>query len=458
MAAVVKAQPWLNDEQRTLLASTASGAATVVVPESGGYVEGIERARGLIVLVAGGAGLAAFELKTFLSTHKALARVPTSAGTRQGGAFVITRGDYSYVVGGGGLCVVDISGLDARGEAYDEPDASMALVSDASHQVRLSQPWTKDAGFGPSSTPEVVCTGVETIHEHRRHVSETHVRITIKVPSMAAQIRGDVLFVVGGCGRLATFDISDPAKLPRKLGGCVTTVTTGGRLAPGVNAAATEGGAHCLVHASEPLLYVACGRGLAIVDVSDPSNPKPREWRAPVRLSQPWSKDVRFGPMETTTVLSTDVSTWDGNPGMAIVGDDLYVSGGKGVACFDISDPRNPVKRFRVAVGGSCVAYGEGTIYAIGGLCLAAIDARASPPRVVAKTSPGGADVKYYVDPEDGAGKLVIAGGGGLRVLAADHTAWAPGDQLPLCDGPFYDGDSAPGEVTEVPGECCTIL
>ena len=95
MAAVVKAQPWLNDEQRTLLASTASGAATAVVPESGGYVEVIERARGLIVLVAGGAGLAAFELKTFLSTHKALARVPTAAGTRQGGAFVITRGDYS---------------------------------------------------------------------------------------------------------------------------------------------------------------------------------------------------------------------------------------------------------------------------------------------------------------------------------------------------------------------------
>ena len=142
MAAVVKAQPWLNDEQRTLLASTVSGAATAVVPESGGYVEVIERARGLIVLVAGGVGLAAFELKTFLSTHKALARVPTSAGTRQGGAFVITRGDYSYVVGGGGLCVVDISGLQSAWLSW-EPGSPYRLC--LHHHPRYRRPFPPPA-------------------------------------------------------------------------------------------------------------------------------------------------------------------------------------------------------------------------------------------------------------------------------------------------------------------------
>jgi len=42
------------------------------------------------------------------------------------------------------------------------------------------------------------------------------------------------------------------------------------------------------------------------------------------------------------------------------------------------------------------------------------------------------------VDPKDGAGKLIVAGGGGLRVLVADHTAWDP------CDAEM--------------GACCTIL
>ena len=64
------------------------------------------------------------------------------------------------------------------------------------------------------------------------------------------------------------------------------------------------------------------------------------------------------------------------------------------------------------------------------------VSQRATPPRLVAKTSAvvvtreGGGDVRYFVDPKDGAGKLIVAGGGGLRVrvLAADHAAWDPCD------------------------------
>ena len=423
MAAIVKQQPWLKDEQRTLEAVVVSTG--VLTEEGGGYVEVIDRPRrGPIVLVAGSWGLAAFELKTFPSTYaaslhyKALARSRVTMGEalmgRPGAGFVITRGDYSYVVGGGGLFVVDVSGL-------DRPDASMALVSESGrlhhvygkHMVRTGIGGQGELSTGPTDGGDE-----------------------------AAAIRGDVLFVVGGRG-LATFDISDPTKLPTKLGGCLTGVAT------------RAGGAHCLAHASEPVLYVVGGFGLATIDVSDPSNPEPLVVDGPAPLQQPWMKDASTGQSQKTTVLLTGAATIRGNEGMEIVGDDLYLSGGEGVACFDISNPRNPVRRFHVKTGvetrsgGACIAHAEGVVYVIGGLGLAAIDVRATPPRLVAKTSAvvvtreGGGDVKYYVDPEDGAGKLVIAGGGGLRVLTADHAAWAP-----------YDGERGVMQ----PGDCCTIL
>ena len=72
------------------------------------------------------------------------------------------------------------------------------------------------------------------------------------------------------------------------------------------------------------------------------------------------------------------------------------------------------------------------------------VSQRATPPRLVAETSAvvvtreGGGDVRYFVDPKDGAGKLIVAGGGGLRVLVADHAARGP-----------YDGEM---------GVCYTVL
>ena len=70
-------------------------------------------------LVAGSYGLAAFDIRDVTAPRK-MAFVKTGVATFKGGAYVLIKGTTAFVVGGYGLAVIDLGGLNAEPSSMEK--------------------------------------------------------------------------------------------------------------------------------------------------------------------------------------------------------------------------------------------------------------------------------------------------------------------------------------------------
>ena len=299
-------------------------------------------------LVAGSYGLAAFDIRDVTAPRK-MAFVKTGVATFKGGAYVLIKGATAFVVGGYGLAVIDLGGLNA------EP-SSMEKIGGCN-------------------------TGVCTYHGDEACQLRTR-------PS------GDLLFIAGG-GGFAVIDVSNPRE-PVK----VKQIDTG--------VASNIGGAHCLLHTEKPIVYFAGGYGLAVIDVTDPTAPvkvgssiktgaASLQGNEGMEISPDGRSlfiaggdglaifDIATDPLKPVRAswLSTGVATKEGGAHLAIVSSTLIlVAGGMGLAAIDVSNLTEPKKvgmtSSKVAThkGGAHVAvYGERNEYAmvVGGMGMSVL-------------------------------------------------------------------------------------
>eukprot|EP00929_Paragymnodinium_shiwhaense_P022198 TRINITY_DN14240_c0_g2_i1.p1 TRINITY_DN14240_c0_g2~~TRINITY_DN14240_c0_g2_i1.p1 ORF type:complete len:360 (-),score=62.93 TRINITY_DN14240_c0_g2_i1:269-1348(-) len=172
---------------------------------------------------------------------------------------------------------------------------------------------------------------------------------------------GNILYLAGGNG-LRVVDTSEPKK-PALLGSVIDT----GALA---NDAGVAGG--IAVASTQPLtrcLYLAGGKGLAVLDLSDPKAPSKigdvidtgaLSYNCGVAMVLLEAKNimylvgahglvvmditVRTKPQVAGRIAETGAIRWGGGAAMKVKDNFLYVGGGKGLAVFDISEPKAPKK------------------------------------------------------------------------------------------------------------------
>lgn len=125
---------------------------------------------------------------------------------------------------------------------------------------------------------------------------------------MALDISRQLLFVLGNKG-LAIFDVSNPSE-PTRL----SKISTGVVTLPGDRGKGGGGGGG-RVRLQDDIAFVVGGKGLATFDVRDPT--------APTKLCS----------------VATGVGTFESGAGITLFGDEAFVAGGKGVVVMDVSDP-----------------------------------------------------------------------------------------------------------------------
>eukprot|EP00965_Chrysotila_dentata_P259213 6213479-Pleurochrysis_carterae.AAC.2 len=174
-----------------------------------------------------------------------------------------------------------------------------------------------------------------------------------------------------------------------------------GKLNTGV--ATNSGGASCVK--AGKYVFFGGGRGLAVIDVSDPLNPT------------------------KVASLNTEVACYESCLGMALSGHFLFAAGGLGMVVIDVSDPTNPQKIASVNTGvlttqcAGWVTVVDDVAYVAGGMGLSIYDVSdpANPVELVKKFSTGVGE--YYSRAYVTVATVMktkyafFGGGGGLSIL-----------------------------------------
>lgn len=178
---------------------------------------------------------------------------------------------------------------------------------------------------------------------------------------VALALNGTTLYAAGGHG-VATFDVTDP-KAPQKVGSVIDT-----------GAILHSGGATLCINGN--YLYVGGGHGLATLDISDPQNPQKvgdivdtgaipishagdkgqRRWSSGIALAVYGTCLYVLGgkglsvldisnpeaPAKVGDVIDTHSTGWSSGAALAVLDNKLLTAGGKGVSLFDLSDGTAP--------------------------------------------------------------------------------------------------------------------
>lgn len=238
---------------------------------------------GTTMYIAGGKGLAVFDISDLRNPKKVGENIDTSVLSYGNAGAMIQKDNRLYLAGGEGLVVFDVS----------NPQAPLKLGS-------------------------AIDTGV----------IKFHAQAAVCLGTPLSEDQPPPLYVCGG-GGLVVFSLENP-DVPQKQGDVIDS-----------GCLKHDGGASMVVSGSR--LFIAGGKGLGSLDITDPMAPKP------------------------IAVVDTEVIYNVGGTSMLVNGQTMYVCGGYGVGVFELTT--HTVER-KAKVNTTVVSHTGGTAMLLDGPVL----------------------------------------------------------------------------------------